>query len=165
MTSLFMTSGATISDCGIYRYKLWRTWDGTLPPVTFVMLNPSTADHERDDPTIRRCLDFARRWGCGSLRVVNLFALRSPDPAALRTAADAVGPENDGTILEACGAGLTVAAWGAHPFAVRRVRRVLELLNGAGARLRCLGVTKEGHPRHPLYVKGDVTLIEFGMAD
>jgi hypothetical protein len=88
-------SGATFDPTGAYRYALWRVWDGNRPPLVFVMLNPSIADAERDDPTIRRCLGFACAWGYGALTVVNLFALRATCPHTLRRAADPVGPDND----------------------------------------------------------------------
>ncbi len=87
-------NGAVLSADGVYRYRLWRTWDASKPTLAFLMLNPSTADATEDDPTIRRCLGFAKEWGYGSLVVVNLFALRSPNPDALRENDDPVGPEN-----------------------------------------------------------------------
>src|SRR5712664_2208515 len=85
---------AGFSCCGLYRYWLRRHWDAELPPVCFVMLNPSTADAERDDPTIRRCCGFSRRWGYGGIVVVNLYAFRTSDPCCLRNAVHPVGPEN-----------------------------------------------------------------------
>jgi hypothetical protein len=147
-------SGAAIE--GSYRYALWRALDpqATKTRVLFVMLNPSTADASNDDPTLRRCLGFARAWKFGSLEVCNLFALRSQKPDALRIARDPIGPKNDAFLRAALGrARLVVAAWGAHPLAERRAPRVLRLLLGAGD-VFCLGTTKEGAPRHPLYVRG-----------
>lgn len=113
------------------------------------MLNPSTADGCTDDPTIRRCVQFSRRWGFGGLAVANLFGLRSPDPIALRAAEDPVGPDND-TVLGAlvAEAALVVAAWGAHPVAGIRAAVIRPVLGAT----HCLGVTRGGHPRHPLYV-------------
>ena len=155
--------GAEVSPCGRYRYWLWRRW---APPrgegrdrVLFVMLNPSTADAGVDDPTLRRCIAFARAWGFGSLEVVNLFALRSPDPDRLLRggAADpeAIGPDNDTHLVVAANrADVLVVAWGAHPAAAARRDAVLELLRGRP--LHCLGTTRGGEPRHPLYVRGDV---------
>ncbi len=148
---------AEISPDGLYRYLLGRRW-GEGPRATFVMLNPSTADAEQDDPTIRRCVGFAKSWGMGAVQVANLYALRSTDPAALWRAADPVGPDND-AVLTACamvheGAPL-VAAWGAHA-KPRRVRHVLQL--PGFERLQVLGVTKSGQPRHPLYLRSDATL-------
>ena len=117
------------------------------------MLNPSTADERVLDPTIRRCMGFARAWGFGGIDVVNLFAWRSTDPAALARVADPIGPDNDETIADALRqAALAVAAWGCDP--MTRTRSVA--IKGLAARVRvplwCLGVTKNGHPRHPLYV-------------
>lgn len=146
--------GATLSSCGRYRYDLLRRWDDRPPWVLFVMLNPSTADATSDDPTIRRCQGYARAWGYGALRVANLFALRSTDPAGLRCAADPVGPKNDATIQRLSHAApLTVAAWGAHPFALDRARDVARRLLLAP---HCLDRTRDGHPRHPLYLRRDL---------
>lgn len=151
--------GAVISDCGRYRYRLGRAWDDNLPGATFVMLNPSTADADIDDPTIRRCLRYARSWGCGSLLVVNLFAWRATDPADLATAADPVGPGNDDFIAGAATAAARtgaplVAAWGANA-TPERIAHVLAL--PGMDRLTALALTKSGQPRHPLYLRADLT--------
>lgn len=149
-------SGAEFSSCRRYRYRLWRRW-GDGPWVCWIMLNPSTATATEDDPTIRRCISFSKRWGCGSLDVVNLFAFRSTDPAALKNEDDPVGPENNAAILKSVDrAALVVAAWGVHGTLDGRDARVKALLSG---RLQCLGTTKEGHPRHPLYVAGSTALV------
>ena len=120
------------------------------------MLNPSTADANRDDPTIRRCIDFAQRWGYGGLLVGNLFAYRSTDPKGLLAADDPVGPENDrhlAHLAESCN--IVVAAWGAvsRPDHLRRATEVREIV---GHKLYCLGMTTSGQPRHPLYVRSNV---------
>ena len=151
--------GAVISSCGRYRYRLVRTWDNVLPAATFLMLNPSTADATADDPTIRRCIGYARAWGCGTLSVVNLYAWRATDPAALATATDPVGPGNDDFITEAATAAARegaplVAAWGAHA-PPERIADVLAL-PGMG-RLTALALTKSGQPRHPLYLPAGLT--------
>lgn len=144
-----MTPRAVLSTCGTYRYRLTRSWSSDPRRVLWVMLNPSTADATLDDPTIRRCVAFSRAWGYGGLEVVNLFALRTAYPAELASHADPVGPLNDRHLAEAAGeADLTVAAWGAHAAAGRRARAVLPLLDSPV----CLGRTKAGAPRHPLYV-------------
>lgn len=151
---------ARISKDGLYRYALWREWRTALERprwATFVMLNPSTADAEVDDPTIRRCIGFAKSLGCTGLAVVNLYALRSTSPDALWVADDPVGPENDATLAEFLGMsaryhGPLIAAWGAKAKA-DRVREVLAL-PGAD-RLLALGTTKDGAPRHPLYLRAD----------
>lgn len=155
---------AAISDCTRYRYWLKRWWDddAAKPWACFVMLNPSTADAAKDDPTIRRCTLFARAWGCVGIYVVNLFALRSPNPALLRTVVNPVGPDNDWHIKQAfeLAKGPIVAAWGAHPFAATRARSVRELV--AGVEMKCLGTTKGGHPKHPLYVADGTPLVSWG---
>lgn len=152
-------SDATISPCGTYRYDLTRRW-GDGPTATWVMLNPSTADASTDDPTIRRCIGFSKREGCGGLRVVNLYALRATDPAELVRHPDPHGPDNPAMLIDTARAArrgeLVVVAWGSHPMAVRGASEVGGPLATAGA--VCLGRTKAGHPRHPLYVKGDQPL-------
>lgn len=148
-----MKTGAELSPCGTYRYSLWRAW-GDGPRAVFVMLNPSTADAARDDPTIRRCIGFARAWGFNGLEVVNLFALRATNPEALYLHADPVGPENDDAIATACnGAGIVVAAWGVHGAWKDRGQEIAQrIAYGGGVALHHLGLTKGGHPRHPLYL-------------
>ena len=119
----------------------------------FVGLNPSTADEARDDPTIRRCVGFARDWGFARLDVVNLYAFRSTDPRALWRAGDPVGPENDLVLAHVLGrADFVLAAWGVHA-RQERVRDVASILGRL--RLHALGVTNAGAPRHPLYVRAD----------
>ncbi|HEX7157012.1 MAG TPA: DUF1643 domain-containing protein [Burkholderiaceae bacterium] len=139
---------ARVSRCGRYRYALWRRWaDG--PQVLFVMLNPSTADAKADDPTIRRCVDFARRWGFGSIAVGNLFAFRTPSPRALRRAVAPVGPRNDAWLARMARESVQiVAAWGNDGSWLDRDRAVRRLL----PELHALAFTKSGQPRHPLYL-------------
>jgi hypothetical protein len=159
---------ARLSPCALYRYELTRAWDdGVLfasrGELVVVMLNPSTADAERDDPTIRRVVGFAKRDGFSSLRVLNLFALRSTNPNALVHEA-AVGPDNDQALRDALAAAVArdvpvLAAWGASPWTVARVPHVLALV--PGVTWVCLGRTKDGAPRHPLYVAGDQPLVPF----
>jgi hypothetical protein len=158
--------GADISSDGIYRYLLERDWDDVEQPasrertVGFVMLNPSTADASVDDPTIRRCVGFARAWGYTRLLVGNLFALRATDPAELRTRLAPVGPRNDGVLLALpMLAEIIVCAWGVHGAFRGRDAQVLEVLRGATLRtghIRHLGLTKAGAPRHPLYLRADI---------
>lgn len=165
-TQEIVARDAVISGCGRYRYELRRRWDASLPLATFVMLNPSVADARQDDPTIRRCMDFARRWGCGGICVVNLYAYRATIPEDLALVAkeggDPVGFQNDAWLVRAAsqaartGASL-VAAWGAKHADPQRVRWVLRLLGMR--RLTCLGTTKDGSPRHPLYVRADTALL------
>ena len=145
---------ATLSADRTYRYLLTRRWDDG-PVMTWIMLNPSTADADTDDPTIRRCTGFARREGCGAICVVNLFALRATDPRELRTSPDPVGPDNDSFLLERTRAGSVVAAWGSHGSLNGRSRAVAALLVAAEVPLLALGVTSSGEPRHPLYIRSD----------
>lgn len=156
---------AVISADGLYRYELTRSW-GDGPRMTFVMLNPSTADAEQDDPTIRRCMGFARREGCGGIVVVNLFALRVTRPVHLfdgTIAEDPEGRENCSHVGEAirhADDGFIVAAWGAiTPARAQRsfTWRQLRARRFEGW-LRCLGKTADGSPRHPLYLKSDAPL-------
>lgn len=160
MDDLFNTGAAEISECGRFRYALTRRWsDG--PTALFIMLNPSTATGWEDDPTIRRCTGFSKREGCGGLRVENLFAFRATDPDEMfRHAHTAVGA-TDRYIVEAVGScdSPIIAAWGADKRAEKRARYVTNYLIESGARPVCLGKTKSGAPRHPLYVKGDAPLI------
>lgn len=155
---------AVISECGRYRYQLQRpatVANPTTAPAVFCMLNPSRADAEIDDPTIRRCRGFADRWDCAGLVVVNLYALRATDPRELLRAghAAAVGPENDGWLrYVALHAGDIVCAWGANA-GIDRVRQAVDIFRSARARMWCLGTTKDGQPRHPLYVRGDTKLV------
>ncbi|HEY9352763.1 MAG TPA: DUF1643 domain-containing protein [Nocardioides sp.] len=158
-----MTRHANPSTDGLYRWSLHREWrdlsDLTQGPrwVTFVMLNPSTADGIADDPTIRRCIGFARTWGATGLAVVNLYAFRATSPAELWKAEDPVGRQNDEFLttffdMAASYRYPIIAAWGAHA----RPDRVAQVLRIPGAeRLQALGVTKSGAPRHPLYLRGD----------
>jgi hypothetical protein len=149
---------ASVSACGKYRWTLSREWDPQKQWVGWVMLNPSTADAAQDDPTIRRCIGFARAWGFGGLAVRNLFALRATDPAVLIGHPDPVGAGNVPRILdliEVCP--LIVVAWGAlaKPFHAH-AQFVLSELTKRGAKPMCLALTADGWPRHPLYVRKDV---------
>lgn len=158
-----MNTGAIISDCGKYRYALWRgPLEGRL--LCFIMLNPSTADAEKDDPTIRACRDFAQRNGYNGIYVVNLYAYRATKPADMRKAADPFGPGNAQFLRETVAKYPTiVCAWGAvgGEHDPDHVHHVTQLLQYAGANTVCLGKTSVGHPRHPLYVKRDQPLIAY----
>jgi len=152
-----LQSSATISDCGLYRYALWRTWDNTAPSVLFIGLNPSTADEQTDDNTIRRCRQFAIDWGYGSLCMANLFALRATKPKNMKAHPRPVGDDNDRYLTElAAGADAVVCAWGAQGHFQKRDMHVLSLLSQYS--LYCLGTTADGSPRHPLFVSGNTPL-------
>lgn len=140
----------------VYRYSLTRQWNRHRLPLVFVMLNPSTADAFVLDPTVRRCIGFAQAWGAGGLIVLNAYALRATDPKALRSHPDPVGPDNDEVIRRHLSAfiGRVVVAWGAHA-APERAAQVRYLIEIAGHRPTCLGRTKAGAPRHPLYLRAD----------
>lgn len=149
---------AAISDCGRYRYRLLRAWNTEQPRALFIMLNPSTADAEVDDATIRSCMRLARSWYYGGIEVVNLFAWRATNPRELYDAADPVGPENDEHIEDALAhTDFALCAWGAQKIAEHRSSQVLDLIYGRRALLHCLGRTKSGAPRHPLYIKTGTT--------
>lgn len=145
-------SVAAYSDCERYRYMLERVWaDG--PRLLYVMLNPSKATEVRNDPTVERCERRARALGFGGMRVANLFAWRATDPADLRRAEEPVGADNDAAIREAAGwADEVLCGWGAHGTHLARGDVVERMLRGTGRRLTHLGVTRQGLPRHPLYV-------------
>ena len=149
-----VSSSALYSDCGSYRYDLWRVWDASGPRAAFVMLNPSTATELRNDPTVERCERRARGLGFGAFRVSNIFAFRATDPREMRAHPEPVGrPENDRAILEAAAwADVVVCAWGTHGAHLGRGPEVERMLRGAGHALLALGVSKGGHPKHPLYI-------------
>jgi hypothetical protein len=145
---------AVLSPCQRYRYALGRTWDLDATPVLFVGLNPSTADADNDDPTIRRCIRFARDWGHGGVLMGNLFAFRATNPQDMLRALDPVGERNDYWLRHMASlAGLVVAAWGAHGQHRDRAQAVVG--SGVLGSFTVLGLTKAGHPRHPLYMRAD----------
>lgn len=165
-----------LSDDGTYRYHLWREWDAHRPRVTYVMLNPSVADGLHDDPTIRRCVGFAKAWGFGGIDVLNLYALRATDPREIGWYADPVGPDNDRTIMNHVGLNcefaphsidlgaddyivargpILVCAWGARGHGTPRAAAVLALLNRRGVFTHSIGERSEsGAPPHPLRLAG-----------
>jgi hypothetical protein len=140
------------SSCRTYRYVLWRELDAHKPGYAlFIGLNPSTADEVADDPTIRRCKDFARQWGYGAVCVANLFAYRATKPAKLKAALAPVGRANDRWLIQlAAEADVVVAAWGVHGSFAGRDQDVVALLK---RQFSYLALTKSGQPRHPLYLK------------
>lgn len=190
--SPYVDFGAELSDCGRYRYRLWREWRGTHDPVNwrwlheedgsvakdgagydlgeplacvFVMLNPSTADATKDDPTIRRCVGFAKRWNYERVEVINLFAFRSTDPAtllALNHDDDPVGPDNLAHVDRLLPrAGIIIAAWGAHGAHLGQDETMLGWLGCPPRKVHALGLTKDGHPRHPLYLPSNAEPVPY----
>ncbi|QXT40192.1 DUF1643 domain-containing protein [Gymnodinialimonas ceratoperidinii] len=146
-------SVAVYSDCERYRYALTRVWDPEGERALFIMLNPSTATEVQNDPTVERCERRARALGFGSFRVLNIFAYRATDPRDMRRADDPVGPENDAAILEGLEwADRVICAWGTHGEHLGRGPEVAALLRGTGRPLLHLGLSKAGHPKHPLYI-------------
>jgi hypothetical protein len=147
-------AGAVFSSCRRWRYLLWRRWDAERPIANFLMLNPSTADETRLDPTCARARAYAEAWGYGALIVTNIFGWRSTDPKALRNVRDPIGKGNDAAILRAAlEADLVVCAWGNH--GTDRSRHIRKLLGGI--RLHALKVTGAGEPAHPLYLRKSLT--------
>lgn len=155
---LFIQRDAAVSDCGRYRWSLSRAWDRDplKPWVGWIMLNPSTADANVDDPTIRRCMGFSRGWGYAGMTVMNLFTLRATDPAELLAAWQPNGPPEhqrriDQMLVDLPGVcRLVIAAWGCDGSHRGRDREVFDLFASRGLKLMCLGMTKNGHPKHPL---------------
>jgi hypothetical protein len=158
--------GADFDPSRNYRYRLWREIADAAGTVCFVMLNPSTADETTDDATQRRVCGFARDWGYGRAETVNLFAIRGADPRVIKDATEAgvdpIGPANDRAILStAVRADLVVAAWGVHGSYRGRDRAIARFLVEHGVELRCLGKTRSGAPRHPLYVPKSARLVSW----
>lgn len=154
---------ASFSPCRRYRYDLWRRWEPG-PYAMFIGLNPSTADETQDDPTIRRCINFAKAWGYSALCMTNLFAFRATDPRDMKAEPNPFGVDNQHHLLKcASNAGVVIAAWGVHGTFANGDLAAKDWLARAGIRLHHLGLSKDGHPRHPLYLKADckpIPLIE-----
>jgi hypothetical protein len=147
-------STAVYSDCERYRYLLTRVWEPAGRKALFIMLNPSTATEVQNDPTVERCERRARTLGFGAFRVTNIFAWRDTDPKAMRAATDPTGPENDVAILDSSTwADQIICAWGTHGAHLGRGPHVEGLLRATGLPLYHLGLSKAGHPKHPLYIK------------
>ncbi|MBV1865222.1 MAG: DUF1643 domain-containing protein [Rhodobacteraceae bacterium] len=146
-------SVAVYSECENYRYELTRVWDVAGRKAVFVMLNPSTATEIQNDPTVERCERRARALGFGGFRVCNIFAYRATDPRDMRAQDDPVGGANDAAILQACAwADQIVCAWGTHGEHLKRGPQVEKMLRAQPKPLFHLGLSKMGHPKHPLYI-------------
>lgn len=158
-----MKKDARIDSTGLYRYWLLREWNPKGKRVVFVMLNPSTADGDEDDPTLRKCIEFAKSWDYGGLEVVNLFAYRATEPDELRKVKYPVGSENELYLKKAIEENnKIIIAWGKDGSLRQQDKAFLRLISNHNT-LYCLGMTKAGHPRHPLYVKGNKTPEIFEM--
>lgn len=158
-------SGAVISPCGKFRYRLWRRWDNSLPRVLWIMLNPSTADARLDDPTIAKCIAFAKLWGYGGIEVVNLYAYRTSSPKELKRSGYPIGQHNDSTIVALLrvireDGGRVVLAWGAHA-QEERATWLLEHRWQIGP-FYYLHQNAGGSPKHPLYISYETKLREWG---
>jgi hypothetical protein len=160
----YSDKGAEFSPCKRYRYSLWREWQTLTPSkkyVLFVMLNPSTADENILDPTVRRCLGYAMAWGYNKMVVANIFALRSTDPGELYKCEDPIGEENDAYIQKlAQEADMVIVAWGTHSKYKNRGEQVTKLLEGM-KNIYYLQKTKNGTPSHPLYLKADLKPVNY----
>lgn len=148
-----MKNTAKLSECRKYRFALWRTWDDLKPYVMFIGLNPSTADENTDDPTLTRCVNYAKSWGFGGVCMTNLFAFRATKPSDMKAAMDPIGVgNNDWLVNLANDSGLVVAAWGNDGSYLGRSKQVKALLSN----LHCLKLNKSGEPAHPLYQKANI---------
>lgn len=155
LTSDLVVQTAVFGDNGRYRYSLARVWEPGLPAVCWIMLNPSKASAEQNDPTVRRCIGFARRWRAGGIVIVNLFAMVATYPIDLIRDRDPIGPLNDDAILQAVRGRRVILGWGNVPYQLdQRAADVLSLLEGTRTPLQCLGHGMLGHPSHPLYLAG-----------
>lgn len=155
-----LDQGAIISECGNYRYQLWRIWNNTKPNVLFIMLNPSTADTINNDPTIRRCIGFAKTWGFGGLYVGNLFAYRSTDHNRLKWVDNPVGVDNILHINEMASKSVKIVlAWGGNGPATE-IKSLYGVMNRS---FHCMGITKSGEPKHPLYLKKNLSSKPFNL--
>lgn len=160
-----MIRSAIFSTCRTWRYVLVRIWDASLPLLNPISLNPSTADELTDDPTVRRWIGYAKRWGFGGVVLTNVAAWRATDPfrmlGAMRDGVDVIGPDNDVWIrtmarLAVRSDGQVILGWGVHAEVLGRARTVPAMLRFLGLELHCLGLTKDGYPKHPLYLPRSV---------
>lgn len=155
-------SGAVFSGCRRWRYLLWRRWDEAKPAANFLMLNPSTADEVKLDPSCTRARVYAERWGFGALIVTNLFGWRATDPEEMKAVPDPVGKGNDAAILKAAReAEIVVCAWGNHGAHLERGDRVRAYLRSNDVKLHCLKLNGGGHPAHPLYLPGTLAPVRW----
>lgn len=154
--SAVKTGTCVFSPDRAYRYTLNRVWNQDLTTCMFIGLNPSTADENQNDPTVTRCINYAREWGYGSLVMTNIFGFRATDPKDMKADDDPVGPDNDYWLRKTAErSGIVIAAWGTHGAYLDRGNEVVALIPD----LHCLKVTKDGFPSHPLYLKKNLNPI------
>jgi len=153
---------AVLSPCGDYRYHLTRRW-APGPLEVFCMLNPSTADADLDDPTIRRCMGFAELRGASGIEIVNLFALRTSSSKELRGAKNPIGPDNNMWLRKICRSKTVICAWGLGGAMFNRNFHVMPIFTECNARLTCLRRTTSGHPSHPLYLPYSTHLEDYAL--
>ena len=155
-----LVSSAEFSKCGKYRYRLIRCWDESLPQLLFIGLNPSKADASHNDPTIKRCIQFAKSWGFGGFTIINLYAYKATQPSKLFQAKRPIGPKNEQVITEEIYSGKKIVLiWGNHALKNNRDQEVLQFIEEAF----CLKINKSGSPAHPLYIKKSQTLIPYKL--
>ncbi len=158
----YTSQNARFSRCQNYRYSLSRAWPSGRGKVVFIGLNPSTADHKQDDPTIRRCVRFAKDWGYEAMTIVNLFAYRATIPEDMKTAPDPVGPRNDFWLKKTIeSADLAIACWGNHGDFQSRDKAILN----AFTNLHCIVQNKSLQPAHPLYLKANLKPVRLQQAN
>lgn len=160
-----MQKGAILSSCKKHRLQLWREWNSNLPKVLFIMLNPSTADHEQDDPTLRRCIDFAKQWSYGGLYIGNLYSFRAADPRTLLKVSKFSHRDNYkhvSTMAQQCQ--LVVCAWGNH-LVINKLGLPLNIFKHLEQKLHCIALSKTGTPKHPLYLKKSLIPSSFKLKD
>lgn len=152
---------AEFSPCRTWRYVLRRRW-AKGSSVGFVLLNPSTADERSDDPTIRRCIAYAKSWGFSGMSLGNIFAFRATDPRIMRAAPDPIGPANDEALISIADEahGVVICGWGRHGAFLDRGHHVVAMLRAAGVSIKALRITAGGHPGHPLYLPAALTPID-----
>lgn len=153
----YLATDAVFSDCSRYRWLLMRRWNEGSKICMFIGLNPSTADYSNDDPTVSRCVGFARKWGCSAMYMMNAYAFRATDPKVMKRQSDPVGQQCDEhlkAISASCS--IKVACWGAHIETYRQTE-LKRMIPG----LKCFGLTAKGYPKHPLYLSKDSQLMDF----
>lgn len=160
--------GAYFSPDRVYRYTLWRNWwlwdREPLKFVAFIGLNPSTADETQNDPTVTRCINYARHWGFDGMVMLNIFGYRATDPREMKKHPEPIGEENNLIIIEICIiASMVVCCWGNHGAHNNRADKVLQFLGNKNIKnVYHLGLTKQGQPKHPLYLRADLEPVKWG---